>query len=325
MQKCICDNPGFCNYFQIEMTLNPPNWQWCQKACSLEREAFFNELFTHPRIILKSNDNDYAPVRYFFDKLPQQKNDIAICVIAANSIALEQLNITRKQLIKYANKCRADYIELSGDQFPEYPMYNKYRLYQITSKYEKTLYLDCDVIVKDNCPDLFKITPDDKISGYNQNNILKINDKIKGTNYHQEMKIDTEKIARYFDINISDYIQPNGGVLIIPKLLSNLYKQPIKPYVKTWCFDQYYLSCHLNKSNFYDIDQLFNWEYIRHNFWDHLNESYIIHADGSRPHSYRLKLLSNLIEKNYSYFPPPNPELNSGHDGWRPVWFIEAA
>lgn len=323
MQKCTCDNPGFCNYFQIEMTLDPPNWQWCQNASNLEREEFFNKLFKSPRIILKSNDNNYVPVRHFFDKLPEQKSDIAICTIGANLIAEQQLNITRKQIIKYANKCKADYIELSGDQFPEYPMYNKYRLYQITSKYEKTLYLDCDIIIKENCPDLFKITPDDKICAYNQNEILKINDKIKNTNYYEEMKLDTEKIAMNFNLTISDYIQPNGGVLLIPKKLSPLYKQPSKPFFKTWCFDQHYLSCYLNKNNFFNLNEIFNWEYIRYDFWDHLNDSYIIHADGSRPHAYRLKLLSNLIEKNYSFFPPPNPELNSGHDGWRPVWFTE--
>jgi len=322
--KCQCEQAGWCSSFKKEMTNNPPNFQWCKGTSALDREWFFNQDLTTPRILIKSHDERYAPVRYFFDKISPQKHDVAICVIAGNKIAIEQLNITKNNIIKYAKKCNADYIELTGDQFPEYPMFNKYRLFQVTSKYQKTLYLDCDVIIKDDCPNLFKITPDDKISGYDQNEILRINDKIKQTNYYQEMETESKKVRIDFQINNDCYIQPNGGVLIIPQKLSDLYKQPDRPYNKTWCFDQYYLSCFLTDDNFFNLNPIFNWEYIRHDFWQYLDNAYIIHADGSRPHTYRLKLLSNLIEKKYSYLPPPNPELNSGHDGWRPVWFIES-
>lgn len=325
MEKCQCNNPGFCNFFNNEMYTNPPNWQWCQNASPNERKAFFDELAITPRVIIKPENEFYAPVRNFFDKLPPRRSDTAICTIAANKIAIDQLKIVKNNIIKYANKCGADYIELTGDQFPEYAMYNKYRLYQITSKYEKTLYLDCDIVIKNNCPNLFEIAPDNQISGYDQSEILQINDQIKQTNYSEEMKLYTKQTQLYFGINNDCYIQPNGGVLIIPKALCDLYKQPNKPYIKTWCFDQYYLSCYLNNNNFFNLNPIFNWEFIRHDFWDRLNDAYIIHVDGSRPQSYRLELLSRLINNDYKFFPPPIPELNSGHDGWRPVWFNENA
>lgn len=37
MDRCQCSNPGFCNYFNKEMSLNPPNWQWCQNASPQQR------------------------------------------------------------------------------------------------------------------------------------------------------------------------------------------------------------------------------------------------------------------------------------------------
>lgn len=37
MNKCQCDSPGYCNFFNQEMTSNPPNWQWCQSASEEER------------------------------------------------------------------------------------------------------------------------------------------------------------------------------------------------------------------------------------------------------------------------------------------------
>ena len=40
MQECYCDGPGFCQFFNKEMTANPPNWQWCQSASPEEREKY---------------------------------------------------------------------------------------------------------------------------------------------------------------------------------------------------------------------------------------------------------------------------------------------
>ena len=40
MENCQCNQPGFCEFFQQEMTYDPPNWQWCQKATLEERSKY---------------------------------------------------------------------------------------------------------------------------------------------------------------------------------------------------------------------------------------------------------------------------------------------
>ncbi len=37
MKDCQCHRYGFCNYFNQEMTYDPPNWQWCQSATEQDR------------------------------------------------------------------------------------------------------------------------------------------------------------------------------------------------------------------------------------------------------------------------------------------------
>ena len=37
MERCQCDSPGFCDFYQTEMLANPPNWQWCQNASPEQR------------------------------------------------------------------------------------------------------------------------------------------------------------------------------------------------------------------------------------------------------------------------------------------------
>jgi adenine/guanine phosphoribosyltransferase-like PRPP-binding protein len=40
MDKCQCENPGFCEFFKQEMTYDPPNWQWCRDASPQDREKY---------------------------------------------------------------------------------------------------------------------------------------------------------------------------------------------------------------------------------------------------------------------------------------------
>lgn len=37
MDKCECDNPGYCPFYLKEMGVSPPNWEWCQNASPEQR------------------------------------------------------------------------------------------------------------------------------------------------------------------------------------------------------------------------------------------------------------------------------------------------
>ena len=39
-EKCQCPQAGYCEYFKQEMTYDPPNWQWCQKASPEQRASY---------------------------------------------------------------------------------------------------------------------------------------------------------------------------------------------------------------------------------------------------------------------------------------------
>jgi len=40
MKECQCESHGYCEFYNQEMTLQPPNWQWCQNATQQEREDY---------------------------------------------------------------------------------------------------------------------------------------------------------------------------------------------------------------------------------------------------------------------------------------------
>ena len=275
-----------------------------------------------------------APVD-FYDKIPSPKKDLAICTIGANESAKEQLDITREHIISYAKKCNADYVELHGDQCPEMPMYNKYRLNQVTQHYKKTLYLDVDVVIRPNAPNLFEITPNDKISAFDEYPVVQTSQDLDFAILAKEKNVwhqaaawflaERDLIGLHYSSVPNHLWCANGGVLMIPHGLRKLYRQPKKPYPCLWCFDQNLLSTRLNRSNFNKLHAKWNWGYVGSKFWQGLESAYFIHANGSRPHKYRLELLTRLCEGNLAMFSPPNtniiPQNWEDADHWRPTWW----
>ena len=299
---CHCEQAGWCELYKKKMTSNPPNWQWCQSLTSEQRAAYYKKCKKGFRSILAAASASQVDVFQFYDKLPERKSDYAVCVIANND-SEEFLGVTRKWMRAYAERCGADYIELLGDQNPEWPMSNKYRLSQVTKTYEKTVYFDCDVVVREDTPNLFTETPDDKISAYDEwgcwvdredtgwiltqqeliaHKILDVKDRDQ---YLQNGRFENKKML-------------NGGVLVIPKSLWHYYQQPNKPYPRQWCFDQNYLTLLLPESKLNRLSYKFNCSYTERQFYIKQRDSHIIHVNNLRYEKEKRKeLLENMYEK----------------------------
>jgi hypothetical protein len=305
--KCQCPQAGWCDLLQKEMTDHPPNWRWCQGLTEEERKEYHDKVNSRVRTIRRAIRAGLVDVVNFVDDIPTPTSDYAVCVIPANQSAMDLLDITRDSIKSYAKKCGADYIELSGDQHPYWPMANKYRLHKITSTYKKTLYLDCDVLVTENAPDIFQSTPDDAISAYDEYENWKVKRNVEWIKTEQEMILrkflDDEYTPNY--IKNGAFLEPksmiNGGVLVIPKKLSDYFRQPDKQYPKQWCFDQNLLTLILPKDKLFKLDKKYNCTYNSNNFYSSHKEAYFIHVNDLRRDEERRKsLLTSLKNRDSS-------------------------
>lgn len=298
--KCQCPKAGWCDLLQKEMTATPPNWQWCQGLTEEERKQYHDKVNGKVRTIRKAIKAGLVDIVNFVDDIPTPTSDYAICVIPANQSAMDLLEVTRDSIKSYAKKCGADYIELTGDQHPDWPMANKWRVHSVTSVYKKTLYLDCDIFVKPESPNIFEITPDNQISAYDEWEVWEGKKQTEWIQREQNVVVrktldkDTKnRLIKNGKFTANAMI--NGGVMVIPQSLSSLYKQPETTYPRQWCFDQHYISLVLDKSQFHNLDKKFNLEYVREDFFDCLDDSYFIHVNNLRNDSkLRIKTLQDL-------------------------------
>jgi len=297
---CRCHGGGLCPIFNQDASKNSKHWLWCQSAKEEERMSYYKDLGTVRNSLRNAiNRGKVDPVE-FKDVLPKPKSKYAVCVIPATESAVRLLNFTKQGIVNYAESCGADYIELTGDQSPDWPMANKYRLHQVTALYDKTLYLDCDVIINSNAPNIFLTTPDDKISAYDEwQSWNSVSDTRWILNQQETIahKLLDKKLRDQY-INNGKFCSNsmlNGGVLVIPRDLRDYYKQPDVSYPRSWCFDQNYLTLLLPKSKLYKLDHRFNCAYTDKDFYSKYKGSYFIHINNLSQDSSKREWLLNTI------------------------------
>lgn len=225
-------------------------------------------------------------------------------VTAATGRAVDYFTITKPLIEAYAKRCGADLHILSDEQFPEWPMGNKWRVRQIAKQYNKTLWLDADILVKPDAPNIFEVTRD-RFCAQDEMPYRPDPDKIKD----ESRRVAAEQGLRIKNVDW----QPNGGVLVIPRKEVDRYRPPERPATRYWCLDQHWLAICLPKQEAEILDDRWNWAFIRPDFWEGLSSAYFIHVNGSKPVRYRMELLRRLINGNYEQIDPPKGE-------WQPAW-----
>jgi lipopolysaccharide biosynthesis glycosyltransferase len=73
--------------------------------------------------------------------------------------------------IRYAEKCDAELIVLQGVEGMKYPSphWIKFGVYSLLKKeFDRIAYMDADIIIRDDCPSLFDIVPEDRFGIFNE-------------------------------------------------------------------------------------------------------------------------------------------------------------
>jgi glycosyltransferase involved in cell wall biosynthesis len=276
--KCQCPKAGWCDLLKKEMTATPPNWQWCQELTEEGRKQYHDRVNGEVRVVRKATGKHLVGTVNFVDDIPEPTSDYAVCVIPANEMAMNLLDATRENIKKYAEKCNADYIELTGDQVEEFPISNKFRLEKVAQTYEKTLFVDCDIVIKESAPNIFEITPNDKISAFDEYRVYLDH----RTNNHLWIDDSMHRISKALNVAYRGKTMLNSGFMVIPKSCSQYYSQPKVPYPRLWCFDQMWLTLNTPIEKIYKLGREWNNVFDASDFWERFEESYVFHFNNMR-------------------------------------------
>lgn len=82
-------------------------------------------------------------------------SELAVVTVAVGRQAHELAEFTLPRIKQYATRCKADCVVIDNDQCPDWPIGNKFAVESVANRYARTLFIDIDCWIADDCPDLF--------------------------------------------------------------------------------------------------------------------------------------------------------------------------
>lgn len=236
----------------------------------------------------------------------------------ANGNNFEQLfSISRRYMENYADKIGADFLVLKENGNHANPGYRKFDISEYLDMYDRIMYLDIDIIVANDTPNLFEIVPADAIGMFRENgavpmveywtrhDLLKIFGKYR-VKYIEAVGIDAfNKMFPMWESlicrNNIDYF--NSGVVIYSREHRHIFELP-HVEIGHPRYEQTYFNILLAKHNakMFHLDVRYN----RMNGWEMFNRAhlvpsydscYLLHAAGSLDKIYDMEHYIYLLKE----------------------------
>lgn len=194
--------------------------------------------------------------------------------------------LTHSSMKDYAGRIKADFIDLGNEiENSKEPHWLKFEIYKYFQKYDRILWLDTDLLVRDDCPDMFEFVPKNKIGIFEEG-------KYAPRGEYMKRGMDVYGISFKWD---GKYF--NTGVMVLSKCHARLFIPPSKKLkdsktfisggmLYTFLGEQTYLNIQLLsdevfKENIFEL----NYRYNRMTLMDSLtgeprHASFIIHYAG---------------------------------------------
>jgi hypothetical protein len=140
-----------------------------------------------------------------------------VLTISIGDIYTQMSQLTHPSIEQYARRIGADYLCIDKKQISETsPHWEKFQITSLLDKYDRILYLDTDLIVRDDCDNLFEIVPEDCLGVFNEAPFV---------DRSLELMID---ICKKYNITLPDWNGRyyNSGVMVISKVHKKLFEKP---------------------------------------------------------------------------------------------------
>ena len=198
--------------------------------------------------------------------------------------------------------------------------FKKLRVVELLEKYERVLFIDCDIIITDKSPNIFEIVPKEKVGMYNESMFFE--------NYRSET---VKSWCEMFDLDYSkwDGSYYNSGVVLFSRGHELLYDKP-KFFYKDMFYDQTHLNGNILEYNIpmFDLPYKFNRIFFIDQLVDDSRyESFFIHYAGSwylleESHNENPEYLLSVIKHDIDVLnkkipmPPPHKARSGTAEKW---------
>ena len=214
-------------------------------------------------------------------------NKNLVLTISVGDYYQELSKLTSPFIKKYAEKIGADFLNIDGFN-SEYitQKWNKFHIHDLLNKYERIIYFDIDILIREDCPNLFDIVPKNKLGMFNEGR------------YAPRLEF-LQQAAEYYGEEIREWKGKfyNSGVMVVSRIHKQLFKLPKgQDFVET---DQPYLNLRItnDKIEMFELDYRFNRMDILDQYCGISRlDSYVVHYAGA-PKDIQMDVMRKDIEQ----------------------------
>lgn len=205
-------------------------------------------------------------------------------------------SFTHPSIRFYAEKIGAEFLSINQSNLSS-PHWEKFQIFHLLNKYERILFIDTDIIIRDDCPNLFEIIPSTDFGAFNE---LPFTEESRQQSLYQacldyDVKLDYWN-GKYY----------NTGVMVISRFHKYLFKKPDKESFNF--YEQGYLNMifakelrrnesQVDKVVFKDLEYKFNRMACMDRFTgEDRHASYVIHYAGFPNLQFVLDLIPRDLE-----------------------------
>ncbi len=224
-----------------------------------------------------------------------------VLTVAVGDIYETMSKMTHPTLQNYAKKIGADFLCINKC-ITSTPHWEKFQIHNLLNQYERIIYFDTDILIRDDCPNLFDIVPKDQLGMFNEMPFTR-GRNISLIESCKDYGILLPKWdGRYF----------NTGVMVIPRTWKSVFKKPEREIFNF--YEQGYLNAVIhqqlekvgNEMSVFDLHYPYNRMPCMDEFTgEERFASYVMHYAGFPDVSRVLNLIRDDLkvweDKNFNY------------------------
>jgi len=152
----------------------------------------------------------------------------AVITIALGDFYTKMAEFTHPIIKAYADKIGADFIVIDKNDEFKIPHYTKLNLNKYLRDYDRVLYIDTDILIREDAPDIFAEVPEDEIGIFEEGQFMERQQSM--LQFLIENKVDP-KIwnKKYY----------NTGVMVLSKQHANIFIKPLTEEVNHFAEQSY--------------------------------------------------------------------------------------
>lgn len=219
-----------------------------------------------------------------------------VLTIAVGEVYKQMGEYTHPTIEKYAERIGADFMVLDESNSTS-PHWEKFQIFHLLNQYERILYLDTDLIVRDDCPNLFEVVPVNFLGLFNE------------ALFTDGRSISMYEVCRDYETTLPDWngAYYNTGVMVISRSHKYLFKKPDKEVFNF--YEQGYLNLKISQMEINVFDLPYN--YNRMTCMDPIIgeerfASYIVHYAGYPS----IEFVTSLIPGDIARWGQDSPDYN---------------